>query len=235
MWTQLEEVIVGLDGLSLTVDAVREALGEDDDEDGGGEEDGVREPRDPPPRGGLAFEEIDSSPRPTRVVVRPSRRRSRRRSSDAGPSGSVPSVMAPVLLFTDERLLEHDTGTWHPERAARLRSVLRGVDGAGLDDGVERRAPREASRDELAPGPSARTGRRARAVLRAGRRRARRGHDAWWVPPGRRRCWPRDQGSARWKPSTGARRRRRSARSGHPAITPRRGGRWGSACSTTWR
>ena len=59
MWTQLEEVIVGLQGLSLTVDAVREALGEDD-EDGGGEEDGVREPRDPPPRGGLAFEEIDS-------------------------------------------------------------------------------------------------------------------------------------------------------------------------------
>ena len=65
MWTQLEEVIVGLDGLALTVDAVREALGEEDDEDGGGEEDGVREPRDPPPRGGLAFEEIDSSPRPT--------------------------------------------------------------------------------------------------------------------------------------------------------------------------
>jgi hypothetical protein len=61
MWTQLEEVIVGLEGLSLTVDALREALGEDDDEDGGGEEDGVREPRDPPPRGGLAFEERDAS------------------------------------------------------------------------------------------------------------------------------------------------------------------------------
>jgi len=61
MWTQLEEVIVGLEGLSLTVDALREALGEDDDEDGGGEEDGVREPRDPPPRGGLAFEELDPS------------------------------------------------------------------------------------------------------------------------------------------------------------------------------
>jgi hypothetical protein len=59
MWTQLEEVIVGLDGLSLTVDAVREALGEDDDEDGGGEEDGVREPREPPPSGGLAFAELD--------------------------------------------------------------------------------------------------------------------------------------------------------------------------------
>jgi len=61
MWTQLEEVIVGLQGLSLTVDALREALGEEDDEDGGGEEDGVREPRDPPPGGGLAFEELDPS------------------------------------------------------------------------------------------------------------------------------------------------------------------------------
>src|SRR3954462_15798143 len=58
MWTQLEEVIVGLDGLSLTIDAVREALGEDED-GGGGEEEGVREPRDPAPRGGLAYEEID--------------------------------------------------------------------------------------------------------------------------------------------------------------------------------
>jgi hypothetical protein len=58
MWTQLEEVIIGLDGLSLTVDAVREALGEDGEGDGGGEEDGVREPRDPSPRGGLAYEEI---------------------------------------------------------------------------------------------------------------------------------------------------------------------------------
>jgi hypothetical protein len=59
MWTQLEEVIIGLDGLSLTIDAVREALGEDDEDGGGGEEDGVREPRDPAPGGGLAYEELD--------------------------------------------------------------------------------------------------------------------------------------------------------------------------------
>jgi hypothetical protein len=58
MWTQLEELIVGLDGLALAVDALREALGEDD-EDGGGEEDGVREPRDPPPLSGLTYEELD--------------------------------------------------------------------------------------------------------------------------------------------------------------------------------
>jgi hypothetical protein len=60
MWTQLEELIVGLDGLALAVDALREALGEDD-EDGGGEEDGVREPSDPPPLSGLTYEELDVS------------------------------------------------------------------------------------------------------------------------------------------------------------------------------
>ena len=57
--------------------------------------------------------------------------------------------MAPVLLFTHDRLLEHDTGSWHPERAARLRSVLRGAESAGLDDALERRAPRPATREEL--------------------------------------------------------------------------------------
>ena len=57
--------------------------------------------------------------------------------------------MAPVLLFTHDRLLEHDTGSWHPERAARLRSVLRGAEGAGLGGAIGRRAPRLATRDEL--------------------------------------------------------------------------------------
>lgn len=55
IWEQLEEVILGLDGLSLTIDAVVEALGDDDD---GGDEGGVREPRDTPPGGGLTTEEL---------------------------------------------------------------------------------------------------------------------------------------------------------------------------------
>jgi len=61
--------------------------------DGGGEEDGVREPRDPAPRGGLALEQIDTSPgpieslsvRPPRVPPPISRRRSGvRRGSGRG-------------------------------------------------------------------------------------------------------------------------------------------------------
>jgi hypothetical protein len=54
IWEQLEEVILGLDGLSLTIDAVVEALGDDE----GGDEGGVREPRDTPPGGGLTDEEL---------------------------------------------------------------------------------------------------------------------------------------------------------------------------------
>jgi hypothetical protein len=55
IWEQLEEVIIGLDGLSLTIDAVVEALGDDE---GGGDEGGVREPRQPPPGGGLVDEKL---------------------------------------------------------------------------------------------------------------------------------------------------------------------------------
>jgi acetoin utilization deacetylase AcuC-like enzyme len=58
--------------------------------------------------------------------------------------------MAPVLLFTHDCLLEHDAGAWHPERPARLRAVLRGLDASGLSDGLERVAPRPATNDELA-------------------------------------------------------------------------------------
>ena len=58
MWEQLEEVILGLDGLGLTIDAVNEALGDDEDGDDG-EDDGVREPRRPPPDGGLAHDELE--------------------------------------------------------------------------------------------------------------------------------------------------------------------------------
>ncbi len=54
-----------------------------------------------------------------------------------------------VLLLTHERYLDHDLGRGHPERPDRLRSVLAGIDGAGLADGVERAVPRAATRAEL--------------------------------------------------------------------------------------
>ncbi|HYF45208.1 MAG TPA: histone deacetylase, partial [Acidimicrobiales bacterium] len=57
--------------------------------------------------------------------------------------------MAPVLLATHPRLLEHDTGPGHPERPARLSAVLDGIAAAGLDDALLRVDPRPATRNEL--------------------------------------------------------------------------------------
>jgi acetoin utilization deacetylase AcuC-like enzyme len=57
--------------------------------------------------------------------------------------------MPPVLLVTHERFLDHDTGSWHPERPARIPAVLRGVERSGLADAVVRAAPRPATREEL--------------------------------------------------------------------------------------
>ncbi|MCU1498830.1 MAG: hypothetical protein JWM47_2783 [Acidimicrobiales bacterium] len=42
----------------------------------------------------------------------------------------------PLLYSTHERFLEHDTGTGHPERPARLTAVERGIDAAGLRDAL---------------------------------------------------------------------------------------------------
>ncbi|MYE08330.1 MAG: histone deacetylase, partial [Acidimicrobiaceae bacterium] len=54
-----------------------------------------------------------------------------------------------MLVITDERFLDHDTGFRHPERPDRLRAALAGVtavDAELLSDG---RAPRPAERSEL--------------------------------------------------------------------------------------
>ena len=54
-----------------------------------------------------------------------------------------------MLVVTDDRCLEHDTGSFHPERPDRLRAAVSGVaavDPALVDGSV---APRSASRDEL--------------------------------------------------------------------------------------
>lgn len=51
LWAQLDEIVIGLNGLDITIEAVQAALGsapgEGDGDDGGGS--GDREPRDPPP------------------------------------------------------------------------------------------------------------------------------------------------------------------------------------------
>ena len=43
----------------------------------------------------------------------------------------------------------HDTGRGHPERIGRVEAVLAGIDDAHLADAVDRRAGRDATRDEL--------------------------------------------------------------------------------------
>ena len=54
-----------------------------------------------------------------------------------------------VLLYTDDRYLDHDTGPHHPERPARLVAALDGLERHGLLDELDRRAPRRATDEEL--------------------------------------------------------------------------------------
>jgi len=54
-----------------------------------------------------------------------------------------------VLLVTDERFIDHDPGTFHPERPERLRAALDGVRAAGIDESTDLVAPRAATRAEL--------------------------------------------------------------------------------------
>ena len=56
----------------------------------------------------------------------------------------------PVLYATHERFLEHDTGTGHPERPARLRAVEAGVDAAGLREALVPVVPVAASAEDIA-------------------------------------------------------------------------------------
>lgn len=55
-----------------------------------------------------------------------------------------------VLLVTDPRFLDHDTGLGHPECPARLEAVLEGIRSAGVEDALVRATPRPATREELA-------------------------------------------------------------------------------------
>ena len=56
-----------------------------------------------------------------------------------------------IVVFSLDERDHHDTGRGHPERAARLDAVMRGVDEAQLGDALFHAAPRPASRDERLP------------------------------------------------------------------------------------
>ena len=70
-----------------------------------------------------------------------------------GPGGYARRMS--LLLVTDERFLDHRAGSRHPEQPARLTAVWEGLDAAGIDGAVVRRAPRVADdADLLAVHPS---------------------------------------------------------------------------------
>jgi acetoin utilization deacetylase AcuC-like enzyme len=54
-----------------------------------------------------------------------------------------------LLVGGDPTLDRHDVGAGHPERAARVRAALDGIEEAGLADAVVRLEPRRATEDEL--------------------------------------------------------------------------------------
>jgi acetoin utilization deacetylase AcuC-like enzyme len=67
-----------------------------------------------------------------------------------GPDPVGPWETRVVLLIAeDPAFAAHDTGRGHPERAARLDAVHRGLAASGVADAFERLEPREATRSEL--------------------------------------------------------------------------------------
>ena len=72
----------------------------------------------------------------------------------AGPEGAASPRMGTispmaVLLYSDDRFREHDTGPHHPERAARIGAVETGLAEHGLLDALVRAEPRPATDAEL--------------------------------------------------------------------------------------
>lgn len=58
--------------------------------------------------------------------------------------------MMSLLYATHERFLEHETGTGHPERPARLRAVETGIDQAGLREALTPVVPVAATAEDIA-------------------------------------------------------------------------------------
>lgn len=56
----------------------------------------------------------------------------------------------PVLYASHERFLDHDTGTGHPERPARLTAVEAGIDAAGLREALVPVVPVAAPTEDIA-------------------------------------------------------------------------------------
>lgn len=64
-------------------------------------------------------------------------------------SGAYASVIEPVLLLTDPRMVDHDTGRAHPESPARLRTLLRSLEPARDSGLIRDTEPMAADADAL--------------------------------------------------------------------------------------
>ena len=73
-----------------------------------------------------------------------------------------------MLLLTDPRCAEHETGPHHPERPARLRAALEGLEQNGLDDGLVTIDPEPARREDLLVVHTAEMIDRIEAICRSG-------------------------------------------------------------------
>ena len=153
-------------------------------------------------------------------------------TGDEGPRAGRPEgggYRATVLLLaTDSRFAEHDTGPGHPERAARLQAVDAGLVIADLGSDLVTLARREATRAELERVHPAGAPRRARGRLRPARPLRRRHPGVGRLVDG---CAHRGRGRARRRRRPRDRRRdaARSSRSVRRVTTPARPRRWGSA------
>lgn len=78
-----------------------------------------------------------------------SRKRCGRGPGPLGFDEEAAGTIRDVLLITDERFLDHDTGSRHPERPDRLRAALAGVTAVDAELLADSRTPRRAERSEL--------------------------------------------------------------------------------------
>lgn len=65
------------------------------------------------------------------------------------PVAVASGLMGAVLLATTDAFLAHETGSWHPERPARLTAAIRSIERAGLSEVITTFRPRAATREEL--------------------------------------------------------------------------------------
>ena len=130
--------------------------------------------------------------------------------------------------------LDHDTGP-HPERPARITAIERGARAprlARVRASRRRRRRRSSARTPSTRRPTCAAIERA---VRGGRRAARRRHRRLARLVGGGAARRRRRGGARRRAAAGDGADRRHRCTARPATTPRRRGRWASACSTTSR